>query len=85
MIVVGIALKGLGKLEAALAGHTMAVQIKPDFLEGYVQQGSIMAALGDTKGAILAYQTVVKLDPKHHVATQFVVELLQSMKRSGRV
>jgi len=61
----GIALKQMGRLDDALSMFDKAVQLKPDDAELWKHVGGVLLALDRAADALLSFQHVLKLDPRH--------------------
>ncbi len=59
----GAALMGQGKLEEALKTFDKAIEIKPDFAEGYTNRGNVLKDLGQLEEALKSYNKAIKLNP----------------------
>ncbi|MBI3444906.1 MAG: tetratricopeptide repeat protein [Magnetospirillum sp.] len=55
------ALLQLDRIDEALAGYRHALDLDPDYIDGWRNLGSLSARTGDHEGAALAYSNVVRL------------------------
>ncbi|WP_363331193.1 tetratricopeptide repeat protein [Bradyrhizobium sp.] len=77
----GLALKHQGRLEEALKVFDKAVQLKPDDAELWKHLGGVPSALDRRTEALLSYQHVLKLNPRHWEAAYQSAVLLHESKR----
>lgn len=59
----GVALKGLGNLEAAEASYRKATTLKPDLAEAHFNLGNTLKALGKLEEAATSYGQAIALQP----------------------
>ena len=59
----GSALKGIGKLDEALASFQRALAIKPDFAEAHYNLGNTLDSLGRLDDAVASYRRAVQIKP----------------------
>lgn len=55
--------KERGQLQQALESYRHAVQLKPDFIDGYVNLAAALVAAADLEGAVQAYVTALHFNP----------------------
>ena len=55
--------KERGQLQQALDSYRHAVQLKPDFIDGYVNLAAALVAAADLEGAVQAYVTALHFNP----------------------
>ena len=56
--------KDKGDMEGAIADHTKAIELKPDFANAYHSRGIAKQAKGDMDGAFADYTSAIELNPK---------------------
>ena len=61
---IGLALRGLGQIEASLQGFQNALACKPDFAYAYANAGDIHGLLGQKEQAEQAFATALNMDPQ---------------------
>ncbi|MGB3788416.1 MAG: tetratricopeptide repeat protein [Phormidesmis sp.] len=66
-----------GEYEKALADYTQAEQLSPDDSNVYLEQGSVLAALGQSQAAIEKYLIVTEIDQRNGVSTRIVEDLIR--------
>lgn len=66
-----------GEYEKALADYTQAEQLSPDDSNVYLEQGSVLAALGQPQAAIEKYLIVTEIDQRNGVSTRIVEDLIR--------
>lgn len=55
--------KERGQLKEALENYRHAVQLKPDFIDGYINLAAALVAAGDMEQAVQAYVTALQYNP----------------------
>ena len=73
----GNAFKQQGDLEAAIASYNKALDIDPDFAEGYNNRGSTLKDQGKLDAAIASYQEALSLRPNYAEAHYNVANILK--------
>ena len=63
--IVGLANKGLGKLEQAIEAYCKAIAIKPDFVEAYNNMGNALQEQCNLDKAITAYKKTLSIKPNN--------------------
>ena len=66
--IMGLANKGLGKLEQAIEAYHTAIVIKPDFAEAYTNLGNALQEQDNLDKAIAAYNKAVTIKPDNFKA-----------------
>ena len=61
----GNALKGLGRLEEALASYDAALRLKPDYAQAHSNRGVALKALGRLEEAVAAYDAALRIKPDY--------------------
>ena len=61
----GNTLKELGRLEEALASHTQAIALKPDFAQAHYNLGNTLKELGRLDEALASYTKAIALKPDY--------------------
>ena len=61
----GLARKGKGDLDGALADFDEAVRLQPDFAEAFDSRGDVRRAQGDLDGALSDYDEALRLKPDY--------------------
>ena len=59
----GVALKGLGRLDDAVASYRRALEIKPDYVGALYNLGSALADLGRLDDAVASYRRALEIKP----------------------
>lgn len=55
--------KERGQLAEALENYRLAVSLKPDFIDGYINLASALVSVGDLEQAVQAYITALQYNP----------------------
>jgi tetratricopeptide (TPR) repeat protein len=77
----GLALKGLGRREAALASFDTAIALKPDHAEAHMNRGSVLYQLGHFGAALQSFDSAIALN-RHLTQAYFQRgNLYQAMNR----
>ena len=71
----GITLKGLGKLQAALVAFQHAAALSPGFADAFHNMGSTLIEMGRPDHALAALKKAAELDPSNHSAKYMVSAL----------
>lgn len=80
-VLMGIALSGLKNFEAAIAHYRHALEIKPDYAEGYFHLGNALTTIGQTEEAEVRFRQALDLNPAHgkaHHNLAIVLEMRQA-------
>jgi len=64
----GVALRGMGNLEEAIASYRKSIAIEPKSVRAYCNIGGILQAQGKLDLAIASYNKAIEIDPKYVVA-----------------
>ncbi len=59
----GVVLKGLGRLDDAVASYRRAIEIKPDYAEAHGNLGNTLKDLGRLDDAVASYRRAIKIKP----------------------
>ncbi|MCZ6678586.1 MAG: tetratricopeptide repeat protein, partial [Candidatus Poribacteria bacterium] len=78
----GIAYESLGELEFAQQAHTEALQLRPDFAQGYHALANVQRDLGKTGPAIRSYSKAIALDEDFPQAYHALAALYAKMGES---
>ncbi|MEO1396242.1 MAG: tetratricopeptide repeat protein [Cyanobacteria bacterium J06634_5] len=65
-----------GEYEKALSDYEQAALLEPENSVTYLEQGSVLAALGKSEAAIEKYLIVKDIDQKNGVSTRIVEDLI---------
>jgi len=80
-VLTGIALAGLKNFEAAIAHYRHALEIKPDYAEGYFHLGNALTTIGQIEEAEVRFRQALDLNPAHgkaHHNLAIVLEMRQA-------
>lgn len=77
----GLALMGLGRLDAAFARLKDAVRLKPDYAEAYCHLGRILLRQEKEREAVAEIQKAVRLEPKNPAANDLLSIALRASDR----
>lgn len=80
--VLGLALATLGRLHDAETSLRRAVALDPTLADAHVGLGKLRVGEGDLAGAVAAFQTALRHDPKHEPA---ICEWWLNAERLGRI
>lgn len=65
----GNVFKERGQLKEAIDNYRHALNIKPDFIDGYINLAAALVAFGDTESAVSAYATALQYNPVGYCCT----------------
>lgn len=82
-VLMGIALSGLKNFEAAIAHYRHALEIKPDYAEGYFHLGNALTTIGQTEEAEVRFRQALDLNPAHGKAHHNLAIVLEMRKAWG--
>lgn len=60
---IGNCYKEQGNANAALENYRLAVQLKPDFIDGYINLAAALVSYGDLEQAVTAYLNALQYNP----------------------
>ena len=63
--ILGAALRGQGKLQKAVNSYNKAIQLKPDYAEGYYNCGNVLSLQGKLDEALQSYDKAIELKPDY--------------------
>ena len=66
-----------GDYEKAFSDYEQAALLEPENSVAYLEQGSVLAALGKSEAAIEKYLIVKEIDRENGVSTQIVEDLIE--------
>jgi protein O-GlcNAc transferase len=75
----GVALKDLGQLDAALASYRKAVELKPNYAEAHNNLGTVLQTLGQPDAALSSYRRAVEIEPDFAEAHFNLGDVLRSL------
>jgi len=61
----GNALRGLGRLDEAVASYGLAIDLKPDYVGAHIGRGLALSALGHAAQALTCFDAALALNPNH--------------------
>src|SRR5690606_27106122 len=64
----GVARAAMKDYAGAMADYTMAIAVKPDFYNAYVNRGNLKVYVKDYAGALADYNQAIRLSPGHSAA-----------------
>jgi len=73
-----------GAFDAAIADYERAIALKPDYLEAYVNLGSVLVKLDRLPEALTRFQQAVDIDPDFAPAVQNLRRIQERLKGDGR-
>jgi tetratricopeptide (TPR) repeat protein len=77
----GIALKGLKRLDDALASCDRALAVRPDYAEALANRANVLQLLGRLEEALASYDRLVALEPHSAAAHANRGDVLRELKR----
>jgi tetratricopeptide (TPR) repeat protein len=77
----GSALRGLGRLDDALASYDRAIALLPDYADAYGNRGNVLRDLRRLEEAVASYATAIALKPDHAAAYLNRGHALRDLKR----